>query len=111
MPGILTLFTSKRTQREITEAQRELHLRKKLVRARGKMLRTHLRAAATSKAALGGAAASGFVLGQISHSRYCKDCGKAHNSLNTKQLLQTGFRIYTLTRTASSLTDLFSHEA
>ncbi|RUO34570.1 hypothetical protein [Aliidiomarina soli] len=110
MPGLLTLFTSKRTILEISDAKRELHLRKKLVSARRRMLRSHIRSALASKKALGVAGASGFMIGQLSQNRYCKDCGKAHTSVDASQIVRTGLRIYTLTQTANSLADFFTHD-
>lgn len=109
MPGLLTLFTSRQMQEEIAEAQRALHMRKKLVVARRRMVQTHTRRALASKRALAAAVASGFMVGQLSRSRYCKDCAKAHpQSIDTRQLLRVGLKIYSLSRTVNSLSDFFS---
>lgn len=103
MPGLLTLFTSDTTKREIAEAQRELHLRKKLVLARHRMLSTHVKHAMASKKALTAAAASGFVVGQLG-TRHCKHCGEKKSSTDINELLRSGLRIFSLVQTATTLT-------
>lgn len=108
MPGLLTLFTSDRTKQEIAEAQRALHLRKKLVHARHRMLTTHVKHAMASKKALTAAVASGFVVGQISGPGHCKRCGEKKSQTDINELLRNGLRIYSLVQTATSLTGFLS---
>ena len=108
MPGLLTLFTSDSTKREIAEAQRELHLRKKLVHARHRILRTHTKQALASKKALAAAAVSGFMIGQVSQGKHSKKSADGDNKLDFSDLLRSGFRIYSLTQTATTLADFLS---
>ncbi|MCC5880904.1 MAG: hypothetical protein JJU03_13560 [Idiomarina sp.] len=109
MPGLLTLFTSNRTKREIAEAQRELHLRKKLVHARHRILKTHVKQALASKKALAAAGVTGFMIGQVSQSsKYCKKCGDETEKSDFSDLIRTGLRIYSLTQTATTLTGFMS---
>lgn len=110
MPGLLTLFTSDRTKREIAEAQRELHLRKKLVHARHRILRTHTKQSLASKKALAAAGVTGFMVGQVSRTKHCKKCGDDSSKVDFGGMLRTGFRIYSLTQTASSLAEFMSLE-
>lgn len=109
MPGLLTLFTSDRTKREIAEAQRELHIRKKLVHARHRILSTHTKQALASKKALAAAGVTGFMIGQVSQgSKHCKKCGGETEKTDFSGILQTGLKIYSLTQTATTLTDFLS---
>lgn len=110
MPGLLTLFTSDRTKRDIAEAQRELHLRKKLVHARHRMLKTHVKQALASKKALAAAGVTGFMIGQVSQNKHCKKCGEETEKKDLSDLLRTGLRIYSLTQTATTLSGFFSEE-
>lgn len=111
MPGLLTLFTSDITKQEIAEAQRALHLRKKLVHARHRMLYTHTKQSLASKKALIAAVSAGFVVGQVSKSGRCQHCDANGQNQQTQKepldfsdLLRRGLKIYSLVQTASSLT-------
>lgn len=109
MPGLLTLFTSNQTREEIADAHRSLHLRKKLVVARRRLVQTRTRRALASKKALAAAVAGGFVVGQLTQNRYCKDCAKGHPlKFDSRQMLRVGLKIYSLTRTVTSLSDFFT---
>lgn len=102
MPGLLTLFTSNQTKHEIARAQRELHLRKKLVIARRRILVTHAKQALASKKALATAGAAGFMIGQLSKTPKPKE-GDNHHKADLSDILKKGLRIYTLSQTAASL--------
>lgn len=104
MPSLLTLFTSENTKREIAEAQRELHLRKKLVHARHRIFSTHVKQAMASKKALTTAVAAGFVVGQLGGSGKCKDGEEQKSGIEISDLVRNGLRIYSLVQTATSLT-------
>lgn len=104
MPGLLTLFTSDSTKREIAEAQRELHLRKKLVHARHRILSTHVKQAMASKKALTAAVAAGFIVGQLSNGGKSEDGDDQKAGIQVTDLLRNGLRIYSLVQTATSLT-------
>ena len=104
MPGLLTLFTSDSTKREIAEAQRELHLRKKLVHARHRILSTHAKKAMASKKALTAAVATGFIVGQLSGGGPCENEDEQKTGVQLSDLLRNGLRIYSLVQTATSLT-------
>lgn len=110
MPGLLTLFTSDRTKREIAEAQRELLLRKKLVHARHRILKTHVKQAMASKKALLAAASTGFVVGQLKSGGNCKKCGEPKSQASLNELVRDGLRIYSLIQTATTLTGFINTE-
>jgi len=104
MPGLLTLFTSDSTKREIAEAQRELHLRKKLVHARHRILSTHIKQAMASKKALTTTVAAGFVVGHLGGPRHSKSGDAPKSGLDMGDIVRNGLRIYSLVQTATSLT-------